>query len=132
MGEFGCRVVDDGAGDAMRLLEHAIEQDARAEAVDTARNAAGVGEHAGESVIVPMRVVRPADCVQAVLDIGPCLFLAQRPEMVGCQHTLAKLIEARAREHPAELRLAQQNGLHGGVAVDRDVRQHAQFLERGQ
>ena len=52
--------------------------------------------------------------------------------MVRCQHTLAQLFGVLQRKHGTELRLPEQDGLHRGASVHRDVGQHPQFFQRRQ
>ncbi len=79
-----------------------------------------------------MRVIVPADGSQPVFDIGAGLGLRQRAEMIGGEHALSELFEVLAAEHGAELRLAEQDGLHAGASVDGDVRQHPQLFQRAE
>ena len=65
-----------------------------------------------------------------MLDIGARLGLGERPQMIRREHALAELLQIRVGQRGAELRLAEQDGLHRGAAIDRDVGQHPQFLER--
>ncbi len=77
-----------------------------------------------------MRVAFPFGPAQAMLDIGPGFGFVERTEMVGGGHPLAQLLEPRAAEDRAELRLPEQKALQRHCLVDDDVGQHAQFFER--
>ena len=50
--------------------------------------------------------------------------------MIRGENALTKLFEIGICQRGAELRLTEQDGLHRGATVDRDVGQHAQLFER--
>src|SRR5690349_18044646 len=76
------------------------------------------------------RVVLPTHLLEAMQQIGAALRTAEWPQMIGCNHSLAELLQIRARDDAAELRLTHQKALERRGAADLDVGKHAQFFER--
>ena len=114
----------------MQLLQEAEEQQPRAEGIDLPRHTAGMLIDQRKAILGEMRIAFPIGAAQPMLDIGLGLGFAQRTQMISRRYPLPQLLEPRAAEYRAELRLPEQKALQRHRPVDDDVGQHAQLFER--
>ncbi len=100
-----------------------------AQQVDPPGDAGGPLVDLVEGVVVEVRVVLPADLVQAVFDVPAGLFPVHRPQVVGRNHALAKLFQAAREQHVAQFGLTNQEALQQSLVAELEVREHAQLFD---
>ena len=69
---------------------------------------------------------------QPVIDVVGRLFFVERRQMITDRDPLAQLFELRRRELVAQVRLADQDDLQQLRFLRFEIREHAEFLERGE
>ena len=114
----------------MLLDQEAGEHQPVAERVDTPRDTSGGRIDEAEARGLKCGIARPADMLEAVLDIGAGLRLVERPEMIGRDHALAKLLHRRALHHGPKLGLADQKALQQRLIAELEVGEHPQLFDR--
>ena len=115
----------------MAFVKGTVQQQAAADQVDAPGDALAELVYQREHRLAEGGITAPADDIQPVQNIGLGFFRRQRAQMAGRHDPLVHLLQFRAQHQLPQFRLAQQEDLHQGLAVDLDIGQQAQFFHGG-